>query len=217
MEQYFFGNRTKSEQVQTAVEQRSVDKQLLLHIAAGRFICSIIERLLRICKARLAIPLNMRIRQHYSVHIFHAMARLDYPTWDDPSIRGQLESTHSNSRTSLAWSTVVLISRIISTTIQLLSQISVLFQVLKDQRDGPLLAILSFAHVLVQWRTERGVMSMHAGVWAATTKDSDYIRMEGLKRVVSDTSHRQEIVAGGMWEYLVTRKYKMTFPACAHA
>lgn len=41
-------------------------------------------------------------------------------------------------------------------------------------------------------------------VWAATTTDADYIRMEGLKRAVNDASHRKEIVAGGMWEYMVS-------------
>lgn len=43
-------------------------------------------------------------------------------------------------------------------------------------------------------------------VWAATTKDTDYIRMEGMKRAISDNAHRKEIVAGGMWRYMITGK-----------
>jgi hypothetical protein len=39
--------------------------------------------------------------------------------------------------------------------------------------------------------------------WAATTRDNDYIRMEGLKRVVTESKHRKEVVAGGLAEYLV--------------
>lgn len=46
---------------------------------------------------------------------------------------------------------------------------------------------------------------MFLQVWAATTKDADYIRMEGLKRTVSDAAHRKEIVAGGLQEYLFDR------------
>jgi hypothetical protein len=30
--------------------------------------------------------------------------------------------------------------------------------------------------------------------------------MEGMKRLVSDPTHRKEIVAGGMWEYLLQGK-----------
>jgi hypothetical protein len=42
-------------------------------------------------------------------------------------------------------------------------------------------------------------------VWAAITRDSDYIRNEGLKRAVHDPEHRKEITAGGMWPYLLQR------------
>ena len=33
-------------------------------------------------------------------------------------------------------------------------------------------------------------------VWAATTTNEDYIKMEGWKRVMQDVSHRKEVVAG---------------------
>ena len=38
--------------------------------------------------------------------------------------------------------------------------------------------------------------------WAATTRNNDYIRMEGLKRLVGTTKHRKELVAGGLAAYL---------------
>ncbi len=39
-------------------------------------------------------------------------------------------------------------------------------------------------------------------VWAATTRNKDYIRMEGLKRLVGSSKHRKELVAGGLTAYL---------------
>ena len=39
--------------------------------------------------------------------------------------------------------------------------------------------------------------------WAATTHNNDYIRMEGLKRLVRSSKHRKELVAGGLSEYLI--------------
>lgn len=39
-------------------------------------------------------------------------------------------------------------------------------------------------------------------MWAATTKNEHYIRVEGLKRVVSFPEHRQELVAGNMVEFV---------------
>ncbi|KAG6864837.1 hypothetical protein C0991_006861 [Blastosporella zonata] len=51
------------------------------------------------------------------------------------------------------------------------------------------------------WRMLKDISSIRA-LWAATTKDAEYIRMEGLKRTVNDVAHRKEIVAGGLQEYL---------------
>ena len=39
--------------------------------------------------------------------------------------------------------------------------------------------------------------------WAATTRDKNYIRMEGLRRLVNDPKHRKEVVAGGLAQFLV--------------
>ncbi|KAJ3574984.1 hypothetical protein NP233_g1402 [Leucocoprinus birnbaumii] len=189
--------------VSTAVEHRTVDKSLLFRVATGRFLCSLMTRVLRYTKQRIAVPLNARIKQYYSVHMYHAMARLDLPTFDDPKVQRQLESSFpQSSRSSIAWDTVTMIFHIVTTAIQLVSQLSVLLRVLNDQQDGPLLAMLSFAEALFQ----RGAIRepfFHRGVWAATTRDSDYIRNEGLKRVVHDPEHRKEITAGGMWPYLL--------------
>ena len=39
-------------------------------------------------------------------------------------------------------------------------------------------------------------------VWAATVRDDNFVRMEGLKRMVSRPKHRKELVAGGLADYL---------------
>ncbi len=41
-----------------------------------------------------------------------------------------------------------------------------------------------------------------SSAWAATTRNNDYVRMEGLKRLVSSSKHRKELVAGGLAAYL---------------
>ena len=43
-------------------------------------------------------------------------------------------------------------------------------------------------------------------VWAATTTNEDYIRMQGLKIVVDNPSHRKEVVAGNMGEHMTARE-----------
>ncbi|TFK76612.1 P-loop containing nucleoside triphosphate hydrolase protein [Pluteus cervinus] len=191
------------EVVQFAMDHRAVDLGLLLKVAAAKLACSIFQRILDHAKQRLSIPLNARIKRHYSVHVFNAMARLDVPTFDDDAVQRQLEhSLPANSRSSIAWDMVVRTSKLISISLQLVSQVSVLTHVLRGQHDGPLLAALSFGHTIFRWATKRRPF-MDLGVWAATTSDPDYIKLEGLKRVVGDGAHRKEIVAGGIWQFLL--------------
>ncbi|KAF9229816.1 P-loop containing nucleoside triphosphate hydrolase protein, partial [Gyrodon lividus] len=193
--------------VETAVEQRTVDKDVLLQVAAGRVACAVAERLLQYSRSRISLPLNMAIKQFYSSHIFHAMARLDVPTSEDPAVQRQLESAWSTSwKSSVAWETIEVTSNVLMTIIRLLSQVSVLIGVLRDQQDGPLLAVLSFSQSLFQWFSVRR-FAFKSLVWAATTKNKDYMRMQGFKHLVDNPAHRKEVVAGGLGEH-VTKLYR---------
>ncbi|KAK0202956.1 P-loop containing nucleoside triphosphate hydrolase protein [Desarmillaria ectypa] len=192
--------------VQIAIDERTVDKTLLFHVAAGRVACSLFSRLISRAKQYIHPTLNSQIKQYYSIHMFHAVARLDLPTFDDPAVQKQLEQTSAvDSGSTVAWGTVNAIVNIFSTAVQLVSQLVVLIRVVHDQPDGPLIAILSFGQALFQ-NEGRHARHINASVWAATTKDEDYIRSEGLKRLIINPTHRKEIVAGGMWEYLL-REY----------
>ncbi|KAF7986144.1 hypothetical protein HWV62_38510 [Athelia sp. TMB] len=188
--------------VETAVDQRTVDTAVLLRVAAGRVMCTMASRILSYGRSRVQLPLNKRIKQHYSTHIFQSMSRLDVPTFDDPAVQRQLEAAWSSSgRSSVCWDTLQIAMSVMSTAIKLFSQMSVLVAVLRDQRDGPLLAVLSFAESIFQWMSARRRF-IDSGVWAATCKNDDFLRMEGLKRMVDDPAHRKEIVAGNMYKHL---------------
>ncbi|KIY45697.1 P-loop containing nucleoside triphosphate hydrolase protein [Fistulina hepatica ATCC 64428] len=186
--------------VRTAVETRTVDTDALFRIASGRFACAIGERLVRYGSQRLAPTINKYIKQYYAIHLFHALSRLDLPTFEDSAIQRQIQQSFSpDSRSSIAWDAARMSLSVLSTVVRLLSQLVVLMGVLREQRDGMLLALLSFAHSLFSMSNfKRGFSG--GGVWAATTKDDDYVTSEGLKKTVSTSSHRKELVAGGMWQ-----------------
>ncbi|KAJ7222600.1 P-loop containing nucleoside triphosphate hydrolase protein [Mycena pura] len=189
--------------VQNAVQHRTVDRHVLFKVAASRLICGAVSRVLRYGESLLYRPLNERILRHYAVQSFRARARLDVPTYSDSAILRQLDNSSTSSRTSVAWTNVVMILTLLSTGVELASQFSVLVNMLGAQRDGPLLATLSFGHALFRKKTDKGMTSLH-GVWAATTKDTEYLRSIGMAKMVHDQQHRKEIVAGGLAEYLVS-------------
>ncbi|KAJ7480006.1 P-loop containing nucleoside triphosphate hydrolase protein [Mycena galericulata] len=187
--------------VQDAVEKRSLDRHLLFQVAASRLICSAVTRLLHYGQAQLYRPLNERIRQHYAVQSFLARARLDVPTYADAAVQRHLDHSTTSSRTSIAWNNVLTTLHLVSTGVELVSQFSVLITMLRDQRDGVLLATLSFGHTLFRKKTSQRNWTP-TGIWAATTKDPAYLRSVGMARVVHDQQHRKELVAGGMVDYL---------------
>ena len=39
-------------------------------------------------------------------------------------------------------------------------------------------------------------------MWAATTKDKDYIQMVGMKHVVNNMEHRKEFITGNLAEFM---------------
>ena len=201
-------------------------------MAFGAFFSSLAGRILHHAKNRLYSPLRQCIKQYYSVHIFHAMSRLDVPTFDDPAIQRQLQQAvptdHANA--TIAFRAVTTTLRVFATVIQVLSQLSVLINLLKGQPDGILLAFLSFAHGFIQWiKTNKPFISAsglcptlassfgsnsfahHLVVWAATSNDSDFLRSEGLKQTISDPIHRQEIVAAGIGPFLLNRMHDFFF------
>jgi hypothetical protein len=160
------------------------------------------------------------------------MSRLDVPTFDDPAVQRQLNQAvpTDHAHSNIAFRAVTTTLRVFATAVQLLSQLSVLINLLKGQPDGILLAFLSFAHGFVQWiKTNKPFISSSGScsssvvpnpsliisiVWAATTNNPDFLRSEGLKQTISDPIHRQEIVAGGIGPFLLARinLYLFLFP-----
>lgn len=148
-----------------AVETRSVDKIILFRATAGVVICKIATRIFIHLNVMLSNPLKSRLKKHYSVHIFHAHARLDVPTYDDVAVQAQLEAASHIGGQSIAWATVNMMINLVTTFVQLTSQILVLWSVLKETRDGPLLAALSAVQVALQWFQWQQIIPLRGGMW----------------------------------------------------
>ncbi|KAI0743363.1 hypothetical protein C8Q80DRAFT_1106739 [Daedaleopsis nitida] len=187
--------------LQVAIDTRTVDKTELLRICTARLACSLACRVLKIVMAQVQKPLIHRTRRRFEVLLFYARARLDLPTYESTNIRRQLDDASQEFLgRSVAWQALEKIVIVIRTGLQLTAQTAVLWEVLSHQRDGILLAILSLSSQGAYWLSTLGAFET-ARVWAATTTNEDYIKMMGWKRVVRETIHRKELVAGNLWQY----------------
>lgn len=136
-----------------------MNRERLLHIALGRVACSIASYLLRRVQRRAEIPLNGRIRRWWAVHSFRANARLDVPTYQQGHVQRQLADTADGYRgQTVMWETLELATDIFSTFAQLIAQLVVLFQVLRVQRDGVLLGVLTLLTESLYWLSRANAM-----------------------------------------------------------
>ncbi|TFK47933.1 P-loop containing nucleoside triphosphate hydrolase protein [Heliocybe sulcata] len=192
--------------VQVAVDTRTVDKQLLFRIAGGRIACALAERVFRHLQNIVATPLQARVKRFYALHIFHALARLDLPTYEDTSVQRQIEASYSRSGNGPAWDVIRTSAGLASIVMQIVSQLTVLIAVLREQPEGALLTTIALVQTTFEYLSLKH-MVIPPMIWAATTQSDDYVRMEGLKRLVNNSEHRKEIVAGNLGEYL-TEEYR---------
>ncbi|KAH9054292.1 HlyB/MsbA family ABC transporter [Lactarius vividus] len=193
--------------VQSAIDNRTVDVRLLFRVAGGRALCTAVEHALGYASGKVTTALGARARQFYSGRVFHSMARLDVPTWADPAVSSHIKTLQPRipDTESVALTAIMTLVETGSAFLRMFSEGAVLFRVLREQGDGSLLIAVSLVSEALSFFAFRSGFILSLGnTWAAITRNSDYVRMEGLNRVVKDTKHRKELVAGGLAEFLTT-------------
>ncbi|KAG0703055.1 P-loop containing nucleoside triphosphate hydrolase protein [Suillus ampliporus] len=185
--------------VETAMETHTVDATVLVHVAVGHLMCKVTTRLLCYARGLILAPMRISIKQFCEGHILHSTVRLDLPTFEDSAVQGQLNSL---SDWRIASGAIEESTRIVMMVIGTLSQLSVLFTVLRGHQDGPLFMMLGFLQSVILSYT--ATKEIHE-VWAATTTNKDYIRMYGLKDLGNEPSHRKELIAGNLSEYVTAQ------------
>ncbi|KAF8508693.1 P-loop containing nucleoside triphosphate hydrolase protein [Gautieria morchelliformis] len=186
--------------VQTSIDSRSVDPALLLRVFGYKCACGIAQYLTQLISNWAVTLLSESMRSHYSEHILQAHIRLDVPSYDDPSVRGQLISSREDR--NVAWDAINISTIIGSTLLRLISQFTVLITVLRGHPDSMLLASLSFADPILDFVRQR--TSYLGGTWAATCRSQDFLRMEGFRKLAETAEHRKELVAGNLQNYIVS-------------
>lgn len=147
--------------MQIAVDTRTVDKERLVHISAGRIACAIATLLLKLLNARVRDELQQSTRLWHASHVFRAYARLDLPTFETAAVHRQLEdiSLPSGSFNSVPFATIVQILGFVTSCVRAITQALVLAQVLWDQNDGLLQGGVCLASQIMVWLLKSGIFN----------------------------------------------------------
>ncbi|KAG1777301.1 P-loop containing nucleoside triphosphate hydrolase protein [Suillus placidus] len=200
---WYFGQLLRL--VETAMETHTVNTTILIYVAVAHLTCKVTTRLLHYARSNVAVLMNISIKQFYAERVLHEAARLDLPTYEDLDIQRQFASVLSSSGRSIAWNAIDASINFATTVISVVFQLSVLFTVLREQQDGFLLMIIGSSQPIFEWYSTRKAI-FRPSVWGANTTNKDYIRMKGLKGLCDYLSHRKELVAGNLGQY-ITKQY----------
>lgn len=145
------------EQLDVAVQTRSVHARRLLRICAARIACTVAKLALGRVRTRAENTLNSRISRFFKLHTFRAFARVDVPTFADRSVREQLhEAASDHSDRTVVFSMFRLVTQIVSGSVQLGTEMYVLLNALKDQKHGQLLALVTLVVESIAYLTKWG-------------------------------------------------------------
>ncbi|OCH83861.1 P-loop containing nucleoside triphosphate hydrolase protein [Obba rivulosa] len=191
--------------INTAISTRTVDKGLLLRISLGDLFYRTLSRFLYACLGRIRPILERRIKRHFDQRLFCVRSQLDLPTSEDPIVQRQLAGATLLGRGSIAARTFGTCMFLMRATANVGSQCGVHMRLLREQPDGLLLVVLVFVSAWLEQAKMFSPGFVSARVWAATTKNQDYLRMQGCKQIVDDLRHRKELIAGNLVQYLVSQ------------
>lgn len=138
-------------QVKSTVDKDAFDTRFLLRVVCGRAFCSAAGHFLYYACYTLSSVLNRRSRLYYSSHVFHAVARLDLPTWDDPAVSSQITALFPPSQLTVSWAVILTFVNTVSAVVRMCSQTVILFGVLRGQKDGFSFALLTFSSNLISY------------------------------------------------------------------
>ncbi|KAI0820602.1 P-loop containing nucleoside triphosphate hydrolase protein [Trametes gibbosa] len=127
--------------MQVAIDTRTVDKDHLVFVCAGRIACTIASHLVEFARSRVRSSLVWRIS----------------------SVQRQLDDITPSSFTSpVVWNTIEMVSGFLRAAMQATSQVAVLAHTLRGQTDGYLLAGLTMSAHTLQWLANVGMLGGRA-------------------------------------------------------
>ncbi|KAH9983361.1 P-loop containing nucleoside triphosphate hydrolase protein [Russula compacta] len=200
---WFTGNFLRL--VQATINNGELDRNMVIQLTCGRVVCSLGQCLLEKMDGWLYLAFDDFVKRHYSRYAFQHVARIDVPTFMDPSVSQRLDAVSLRYGFCSVGRTLDGLLRSGCSIIVLFTQVGVLVAILREQGISSFLGFLTcLCHLVVcvlsQMELENTCLGGHS--YAATTRNQDYVKMEGLKQLVSDREHRKEIVANDLSSYL---------------
>jgi hypothetical protein len=136
--------------VQASINDRELDGHLMIRLTCGRLACSFVQCLLERVDGWLYLAFDDFVKHHYSRYAFEHVARIDVPTLTDPSVSQRLDAVSLRYGFCSVGRTLDSLLRSGCSILVLLTQVSVLVTILREQGIGSFLSLVTcLCHLVV--------------------------------------------------------------------
>jgi hypothetical protein len=129
--------------VQATINERELDEKLLIQLTCGRVVCSLVQSLLERIDGWLYLDFDDFVKRHYSNYAFKHIARIDLPTFMDPSVSQQLDAVSLRYGFCSVGRTLDSLLHSGCSILVLFTQVGVLVTILREQGISSTLSLLT--------------------------------------------------------------------------
>jgi len=142
--------------VQATINERELDGKMMVQLTCGRVACSFAQCLLERVDGWLYLAFDDFVKNHYSRYAFEHVARIDVPTFMDPSVSQRLDAVSLRYGYCSVGRTLDSLLRSGCSILVLFTQFSVLVTILREQGISSRLSLLTcLCHLVVCFLTQR--------------------------------------------------------------
>ncbi|KAG8699794.1 hypothetical protein FRC08_005098 [Ceratobasidium sp. 394] len=140
--------------------------------------------------------IEQRVSLHFKRRLLEVRSRLDLTVAENPEIKSQMDK--ATSYHSRAWSILEALAELMSISIELAGQVSVLAQMLGTREDAKLFGLVCFARPLITQMVYSGV---EAPYYAMVT-NHHWLRMKALYKLGTSSKYKKEVLSGGLDSFI---------------
>ncbi|QRV75041.1 ABC transporter [Ceratobasidium sp. AG-Ba] len=193
-----YNNMKMLELIEKPDENQALNREKFEQVVSRYLLAFMADWMVKKINARSGPILKQRVTLHFRTRLLAAHSRLDYPTSQDSVVEAKLKRAEGYS--SSAWAILENVSTIISIAVEIVSQTSVMIQVLVSRKDSLLFFGICMARSLVSELT----WSFEGKTFYARITNVNWLRMDALYDMGTQTQYKQDVLGDNLEDYVST-------------
>ncbi|KAF8513619.1 P-loop containing nucleoside triphosphate hydrolase protein [Gautieria morchelliformis] len=185
--------------IQKTITNQTVDGSALAKAVIYRVVFTLMNSVISKTKKRAGHVLANRIRYLFEERLIQANLRLDLPTFQAPETASKINKYFGRGSRGGAWEIFEDLISKITTLSSVVSQLSFIFGALRSQPGGYWFAVVCLGKSAFVSVSDDSIWGTTSFIWDS---NPHYRRMRSLVDIVTDATHRVEIISDGLKDHI---------------